>query len=249
MQQVVKDSARTLETGSKKADSSKEPAACFTSWEFWKGHLAYKATSYKTTWKFRFLVVALLLALPLATKTWWVPALGRSLVCNSEFVTPDLIIIDNLDSDYLLFEKAADLKEHGVGEKVLVPVDASGRNPQKPNLVSREVAEVMIRVAGLGTTEIIPIKQEEPITLNAARQVGEYLKGTNVKKVLILTSGFKSKRIHLIFKKALSEVGIDEYCLPVWGSRGPENWAASWHGIQEVFLQHVKLAYYRLWVL
>lgn len=106
----------------------------------------------------------------------------------------------------------------------------------------------MIRVAGIETAEIIPIKQEEPITLNAARQVGDFLKGTNVKTVLILTSGFKSKRIHLIFKKVLGEVGIDAYCLPVWGSRTPENWATNWHRIQEVFLQVVKLGYYRLCV-
>lgn len=240
---------RPLETGFDKADKAKEPAFHFRSWGVWKCHLVYRGSSYKTTWKLRLLVLGLLLALSLATRGWWVPALGKSLVCDSQFERPDLIIIDNLDSDYLLFEKAADLQEHGVCDRVLVPVQASGRNHEKPNLVSREIVAVMVRVAGIKTAEIIPVKQEEPITLNAARQVGKYLKETNVKTVLILTSGFKSQRIHLIFKKVLSEVGIDTYCLPVWGSRRPDNWAASWHGIQEVFLQHGKLAYYRLWVM
>ena len=218
----------------------------FLDWEFWQRQIVYRTTGYRTTWKFRLLVVGLLVALPLATRGWWVPALGKSLVCDSEFERPDLIVIDNLDSDYLLFEKAGELREHGVGERLLVPVQASGRNPEKPNLVSREIVDVMVRVAGLDGTEIVPIKQDEPITLNAARQVGEFLKGTNVKTVLILTSGFKSQRIHLIFKKVLSEMGIDTYCLPVWGSRTPENWAASWHGIQEVVLQLGKLGYYEV---
>ena len=211
--------------------------------------LVPRATTYRSVWKQRLLVVAILIVFPVASCEWWVPGLGRSLVCDSQFDRPDLIIIDNLDSDYLLFEKAVDLKALGVCERVLVLVQASGRNPEKPNLVSREIVDVMVRVAGLDGTEIIPIKQLEPITLNTARQVGDFLKGADVKTVLILTSGFKSKRIYLVFKKALGEVGIDAYCLPVWGARTPENWANSWHGIQEVVLQYIKLAYYRLWVL
>ncbi len=204
---------------------------------------------YKVTWKSRLLILGLLVALPWASRAWWVPALGRSLVCSSEHAAPDLIVIDNLDSDYLLFEKAAELRGRGFAGKVLVPVQASGRNPEKPNLVSREIVDVMVRVAGLDGVEMIPIKHEEPITLNAARQVGRYLEGTKVKRVLVLTSGFKSRRLHLIFKKVLSEDGIDVYCLPVWGGYRPENWAQSWHGIQEVVLQLVKLGYYWVWVL
>lgn len=190
-----------------------------------------------------------LLALALTTSGWWAPTLGRCLVCSSEYETADLIVIDNLDSDYLLFEKAAELIERGIAGKVLVPVQASGRNPAKPNLVSQEIVNVMVRVAGLDGAEIIPVKLEEPITLNAARQVGEHLRGTSVKKVLVLTSGFKSRRIHLVFKKVLSVDGIDVYCLPVWGGHRPENWEQTWHGIQEVFLQLIKLGYYGVWVL
>jgi len=250
MRHSFEDGAKTAETGLEKADIPKEPiAAPFTSWGVLKGHLVYEATICRTTWKFRFVVLALFLALTLATKAWWIPGLGRTLVCSSESVTPDLIVIDNLDSDYLLFEKAAELIERGFAGKVLVPVQASGRNPGAPNLVSREIVDVMVRVAGLDRAEIFPIKQEEPITLNAARQVGEYLKGSNVKKVLVLTSGFKSRRLHMIFKKTLGEVGIESYCLPVWGGHRPENWAQSWHGIQEVLLQFIKLGYYRVWVM
>lgn len=91
--------------------------------------------------------------------------------------------------------------------------------------------------------------EEEPITLNTARQISDYLKGSNVRTVLILTSGFKSRRIHLIFESVFSQVGIEAYCLPVWGAHRPENWASSWHGMQEVFLQLVKLGYYWVWVL
>lgn len=191
----------------------------------------------------------MLLAAPIATRGWWAPCLGQSLVCSAPIETADLILIDNLDTNYLLFEKARDLATEGRGAPVLVPVSASGKNPELPNPVSREFAEVMIRLAHIEKAEIIPVKHEEPITLNTARQVSEYLKGRSVKTVLILTSGFKSKRIHLIFSHVLSQTGIATYCLPVWGSHRPENWAETWHGAQEVFLQLVKFGYYWLWVL
>lgn len=227
----------------------KDTSFSLWNWEFWKGQLIYRTTTRKTTWKFRLLVVALLLILPAATYQWWVPALGWSLVSDSGIEKPDLILIDNLDTNYLLFEKAGDMKRRGLNVSVLVPVSASGKDPERPGLVARRIVEVMIEVAHLDGVELLPIQETEPITLNVARQVSEHLKGSNVGTVLILTSGFKTKRIHLIFSRILGEQGIDTYCLPVWGTHKPETWASTWHGIQEVFLQHAKLAYYRLWVL
>lgn len=186
---------------------------------------------------------------PVATRSWWVPALGWSLVSNANIENPDVILIENLDSNYLLFEKARNLKRQGASARVLVPVSAAGSDPEKPGLVAQGIAEVMIRVAHLEGVEMLPIQEVEPVTFNLARQVGEHLKGTEVRSVLILTSGFKSKRMHLAFSNVLRKVGIETYCIPVWGSHRPDNWATSWHGIQEVLLQHAKLAYYRLWVL
>lgn len=107
----------------------------------------------------------------------------------------------------------------------------------------------MIEVACLDRVWLLPIEESEPITLNTARQVSAFLQGTDVRSVLILTSGFKSKRISFIFSTILEQAGIATYCLPVWGAYGPENWTISWHGIQEVFLQRVKLGYYGLCVL
>lgn len=225
------------------------PSSRLQSLLFWKRRLAYCTIGYRPTWKLPLFVVILLLALGSATHSWWSPTVGWFLVSDSGMVNPDLILIDNLDTNYLLFEKARDLKLGGATALVLVPVVAGGNHPDEPNVVSQEITRVLLRLAQLESAEMIPITQEEPITLNTARQVGNYLLDTGVKKVLILTSGFKSKRIHLIFRKVLSEVGIETCCLPVWGTHRPENWTATWHGIQEVILQHVKLAYYRLWVL
>lgn len=191
----------------------------------------------------------LVIAVPMATSGWWVPALGWSLVSDASIERPHIIIIESLDSNYLLFEKARNLKRDGANARVLVPVAAAGNDPEKPGQVAQGIADVMIRVAHLDGVEIFPFRAIEPITLNLARQVCDYLRGGKARTVLILTSGFKSRRVHLIFSSVLSKAGIETYCLPVWGAHRPENWAETWHGIQEVFLQLVKLGYYRLWVL
>lgn len=227
----------------------KAVAGHLPNWEFWHRQLVYRATNHRTTWKLRLLMAVLLLGLLITTSGWWIPALGWSLVCSSVIEKPDLILIDNLDSDYLLFEKAADMKRRGTCNRVLIPVMAAGQDTEKPCLVALGIADLMIRLTRLEGVEIFPITEAEPITLNMARQVGDYLKGGDVRTVLILTPGFKSRRIHLIFSKVLGKAGIETYCLPVWGSHRPANWASSCHGIQEVFLQYAKLAYYRLWVL
>jgi len=206
-------------------------------------------TVYRTTWKLRLLLISVLLIVLVCTQRWWIPLLARNLVSDTGVGNPDLILVDNLDLDYQLFEKAARLTRSGVAGMVLIPVFTSGQDSERLDDFSLGIADAMIRVARLDKAHFIPIKAIEPITLNAARQVGDFLKGTDVRKVLLLTSGFKSRRLHLIFSKVLGELGIETYCLPVWNSQQPENWTTTWHGIQEVFLQYAKLAYYWVWAL
>lgn len=176
--------------------------------------------------------------------------MGLGLVMDSGRVESDLILIDNLESEYLLFEKAALLKEQGLSDHVLIPVQASRRNPSTANLVSREIVEVMLKVSGISSAEILPIRHVEPITLNAAVQIRDKLQTTlGIRSVQIVTSGFRSRRTCQVYSKVLGEAGIRVYCVPVWGGHRLDNWTATWHGIQEVWLQHVKLLYYQLFVM
>lgn len=211
--------------------------------------MACRKTGYRTTWKLRLLAAGVLLILTAGTRGWWAPLVGWGLVSDTGVGKPDLILVDNLDLDYQLFETAARLNQSGVGRAVLIPVFTSRQDSATPEEFSLEIVKAMCRVAHLESAQVIPITAIEPITLNAARQVGDFLKGTETGRVLLLTSGFKSRRLHLIFSKVLGELGIETYCLPVWGSQRPETWASTWHGIQEVLLQYAKLLYYRLWVL
>jgi hypothetical protein len=202
------------------------------------------------TWTARILLFVLILTLIASTRNIWSPPLAWYLVCSSSEQEADVIVVENLSYDFLLFEKAADLMNRGVAHSALVLVQASGHNPNEPGPVPRGIAEVMITAARLRNAELLPIEQREPITLNAARQVAAHLKSRlNLNSALIVTSGFRSKRTQAAFSSVLGEVGIAVSCMPVWKGSHPDNWTTTWHGIQEVCHQYLKLFYYKFAVL
>jgi hypothetical protein len=182
------------------------------------------------------------------TRGFWIPGIGRSLVCNEGRGAADAILVDNYDVNYLLFQRAAALQRAGLSPRFLVPADASS-DPEEPNLVAKDIVDVMTQVARLQHLEIIPIRASEPISLNAAYQIREFLTGQHIKSVIVVTPGFRSRRSELVYQAVFSQSGISVSCVPVFGTRVPENWTKTWHGIQDVTQQLIKLLYYRIYVL
>ena len=50
---------------------------------------------------------------------------GQSLVCTEEVSPSDVILVENFDPHYFVFERAAALHKAGLAARVLVPTDAS----------------------------------------------------------------------------------------------------------------------------
>ena len=213
----------------------------------WRRHLFYRKESIRTTWKLRFALVAFIVAAGYATFRFWGPLLAGSLVCSEEVGPTDAILIENFDENYLLFKRAAELQRAGSAARVLVPVppDQDG----KPTLLSTETAALMCRMAGVQKPELVAVRETEPITLNAALQLRDFLQRERLRSVLLLTSGFRSRRSALVYHRAWAPAGIRVSCLPVFGQTTTANWANRWHGVEEVIEQLVKLLYYRLYVL
>jgi hypothetical protein len=182
------------------------------------------------------------------TYGYWLRALGRSLVYQGTTQVSEAIVIENFDPDYLLFERSTQLLREGQAKRVFVPVEAD-QSGEKPGAVEDGVVQVMARVAWLPQYEIIPIKEIEPISLNAALQVRDYLKKKNIGSIIVVASGFRSRRSFLLWNAVMHPAGITVSICPVFGLKTPENWYTTWHGRQEVILETVKLLYYRLRVL
>jgi hypothetical protein len=209
----------------------------------------YRKEVLKTTWTFRLLVLVCVLLLPWLTRSLWFPAIERGLVCQQEEgATGEAMLLENFDVNYLIFERAAELRQNGMRARILVPVQASS-DPAVPNIVSAEIVAMMARVARLGELEMIPIREIEPISLNAAYQIRDYLQRERIHSILVVTPAFRSRRSSIVYRAVLGPAGIHTACMPIFGGPTPVAWSETWHGVEQVVEQYVKLGYYRVFVL
>jgi hypothetical protein len=198
----------------------------------------------------RWLAVAavILFAGILVTREHWLRALGNWLVCQASVGSGDAILIDNVETNYVLFERAQRLEAQGLSSLVLVPV-LDSETGDLPGAVANAFVNVMCGVSRLKNCTTFAAPEREPISLNVARRCAEELRARGVRSVILVTDGFRSRRAAEIYGQVLMPLGIKVYMQPVFGSRTPSNWFRSWHGIQETGLQFAKLWYYRLAVL
>jgi hypothetical protein len=215
----------------------------------WRKYVIRRTTTVRTTWTFRAIVLAIVLAGLGATRGLWVAGVGRALVCDESLRQSDAILIDNFEVNYLVFERAEQLKSGGIARRVIVPTLASPGSSE-PNRVFAGIAEVMSRVARLPPPELVPVSEIEPISLNASYEIRDYLRQHGIRSVVIVSPAFRSRRSALIYDDVLGAAGIEATCAPVFApQQGPDTWTQTLHGIQEVAEQHVKLLYYRFYVM
>jgi hypothetical protein len=182
----------------------------------------------------------------------WILWVGQSLVCPETIARSELILVENFDPDYLVYEQAAALQRAGYARKVLIPVHVStkpGQPDKRPYVMSRGLAELMSKLVMIREPTILPFQTNEPISLNAALQLRDYLLNEQLQSVIVVTPMFRSMRSDLVYQAVLVPAGIRVYCVPAAGLETPKNWTKSWHDIQEVTEQFLKLLFYRFYVL
>ena len=101
----------------------------------------------------------------------------------------------------------------------------------------------------LGPMEIVPLRGGEPISLNAAYDVLRFLEREHIHSVTVVSPLFRSRRSALVYGAVLGPAGITVRCEPVRGMRDVNSWTRSWHGVQDVAEQWLKLQYYKWYVL
>jgi hypothetical protein len=214
----------------------------------WTRHFVYRTECTRTTWKFRVGLVAFLVVVPWLTSGWWTVAIARSLACEASRAPSDAILVENFESSYLAYERAAQLRRDGLAARVLVQT-LTDPELQGPDEVAIGRLQVMATSARLGTIEIIPTRQIEPIMLNAVREMQRVLERERIRSLIVVMPLMRSRRSALVYEATLGRGGIAVRCEPVQGALSVNNWTRTWHGIQEVMEQWLKLQYYRLFVL
>src|SRR5215510_3940239 len=165
----------------------------------WRRHLFYTRQCVKTTWKLRLGVLVVAILTLASTSRIWTTAIARSLVCAQDVAPSDLILIENFDPNYLLFERAAALQKDRIAPRALVPVQAR-QDSGVPNYISQAIAEVMARHARMDVWEMLPISEVEPISVNAAFQIRQYLLRENVNSLNLVLHSFPTRRSSLIYR-------------------------------------------------
>jgi hypothetical protein len=169
-------------------------------------------------------------------------------VCASSEAPSEAALIDNVDSNYLLFERARELTARGLTSRVVVPILRPASN-DRPADVSLGIVELMCRISGLQRCDTFDAPREEPISLNLARHVAAELEARGFRSILLVTPGLRSQRSFEVYISVLGPRGIAVHCQPVFGAQDPSKWFDSAHGVQDVVLQFLKLWYYRILVL
>ena len=214
----------------------------------WRQQFFYKKESVRTTWRLRVGVLVVVISIAILTRGSWTVRIAGSLVCAGAPQPSDIILVENFDPSYRAFERAAELEKAGFAPRALVPVQVSD-DPAAANPVSKGIADLMARQARMGAWEIIPIRLTEPISLNAAYQIRDQLVRQRVRSVIVVTAGFRSRRTSLVYQSVLHDLGTQVSCAPVFGLTTPEGWTNTWHGMQEVTEEFLKLQYYRFYVI
>ena len=214
----------------------------------WTRYVIYRAERTKTTWKFRFAVLVFIGVAVWFTRPWWTVAVAQSLVCNAPSAASDALVVENFDSNYLTFERAARLRRDGIASRVLVPVPADP-NTHEANAVGAHLSNTLLELARLDGAILIPVREVEPIELNTARSVLRFVNAEHIRSIVVVSPLFRSRRAALVYQATLGAAGIAVTCEPVAEVRTVNTWTHSWHGIQDVMEQWVKLQYYRIYVL
>jgi hypothetical protein len=215
----------------------------------WARYFVTRKEVVKTTWTFKAALIVSVVLVAYLTRPFWENAIAESLVCGQtgRLERADALLIDYLDPDLSLFGRASQLQGAGLSSRVIAPVDV---DPTTGSIstVAQAVIEVQARQARIDNLRTVRASDVEPYSLNTAFHIRQFAQENGIASVIVVTPAFRSKRSMMIYAAVLNRAGVSTQCAPVF-RRTVQGWTQTWHGIQDVTLQFMKLQYYRWYVL
>jgi uncharacterized SAM-binding protein YcdF (DUF218 family) len=194
------------------------------------------------------IVAALLLAWPLLA---WLAA--DWLVLNSEPARADTLVVLGGSSTYVeRAEYAAQLFREGLAPKVLLTDDGqrggwSQEQQRNPFFVERAAA--VLEGAGVPAERIETLQRQTSSTYEEARLLREYAATHGLHSLLVVTSGYHSRRALWTLERVFRGDGVELRLAAVPPGRqtpAPAAWWLSPAGWRMVALEYLKLAYYHV---
>ncbi len=120
---------------------------------------------------------------------------------------------------------------------------------RQANLSSTERAKDAVRDAGIPDQRLITLPQRIYSTYDEAVVIRGFAEKAGIRKVLVVTSPYHSRRALWVFRRVLEPAGVEvgiESPPPGEQSPSPGTWWLSRTGWRSVALEYVKLVYYRI---
>jgi len=184
---------------------------------------------------------------------WWLLAWGlaRALITHVPLARADAILV--LSGSATLVERtqhAAQLYRHDVASTILLTDDrlkGGWSVREQRNLFSVERALAVLQANGVPLAAVVVLPDIVGNTHDEALAVGRYADRTALKRVLIVTSAYHSRRALWTLQRELRTrgvvVGVDPVA-PGQQTPGPLTWWWTRRGWRDVAGEYVKLAVY-----
>jgi uncharacterized SAM-binding protein YcdF (DUF218 family) len=182
---------------------------------------------------------------------WLIALLGaRGLIVSEPLDRADAIVV--LSGSSTLAERtqhAAQLYSEQRSSRILLTTDnqqGGWSNTEKRNLYFHEIAVNELTRLGVPAQNIEVIRPPVSSTWDEAERVCEYSKAHGLRSMLIVTSGYHSRRALWTFRticQNATQVGLDPVA-PGIQTPHPATWWLYPRGWQLVFIEYLKLIYY-----
>jgi uncharacterized SAM-binding protein YcdF (DUF218 family) len=182
---------------------------------------------------------------------WLIALLGaRGLIVSEPLDRADAIVV--LSGSSTLAERtqhAAQLYSEQRSSRILLTTDneqGGWSNTEKRNLYFHEITVNELTRLGVPAQNIEVIRPPVSSTWDEAERVCEYSKAHGLRSMLIVTSGYHSRRALWTFRticQNATQVGLDPVA-PGIQTPHPATWWLYPRGWQLVFIEYLKLIYY-----
>lgn len=164
----------------------------------------------------------------------------------------DIVVLEGVDHiERDLAAKAAGMVSSGKARRMAVVLN---RVPEDNPSVEIEAPPSVVQKAldGLELDEtscrIIVTSFRHPVTLTSAKEVMGVLAGEGVRKVILVSPGFHTRRSYLVYQSLGEPLQIRIYPHASFDghNHGIDRWWTQYHGVHDFVEQGLKLAYYMI---
>jgi len=174
-------------------------------------------------------------------------AAAETLVVDDPLRPADVIFVLNGDYNTRPF-RAAELYRQGLAPRILIarsevqPAEKLGLAPNETDIAVAVMIKLGVPAQAI---TVLPVPGGVTSTFDEAAQLRSYLQATKLRRVLLVTSAFHTRRARWVIEKELAGVPLElEVCAVPYDGFDATNWWRSENGLITFNNEYIKLFYY-----